>query len=146
MNTTRGFSLLELLIVMTIILILVGIAIPGYKYVMQSAHESAATTQLNSIRTMEVAYKARHDRFATIDDLVAEKLLDSRFGTAVSGYVYNISVSGGDYTATATPASTNDAKYGYVITSDDNVPRYQEAKQPTCDPCFPPNKGGLPVQ
>jgi len=131
---------------MAIILILVGIAIPGYKYVMQSAHESAATTQLNSIRTMEVAYKTRHDRFATIDDLIAEKLLDSRFLTTVSGYVYSVSVSGGDYTATATPASINDGKYGYLITPDDNTPRYQTAKQPNCDPCFPPNKGGLPVQ
>src|SRR5215467_245606 len=102
MKRNRGFSLLELLIVMAIILILVGIAIPGYKYVMQSAHESAATTQLNSIRTMEVAYKARHDKFATIEDLVAERLLDSRFGAAVSGYVFNVTVSGGDYTATAT--------------------------------------------
>ena len=146
MNTTRGFSLLELLIVMAIILILVGIAIPGYKYVMQAAHESAATTQLNSIRTMEVAYKTRHDRFATIDDLIAERLLDTRFQTAVSGYVFNIAASGGDYTATATPASTNDGKYGYIVTSDDNSPRYQVTKQSSCDPCFPPNKGGLPVQ
>ena len=52
----RGFSLLELLIVVAIILIIATIAIPSLLRSRQAANESAAVANLRTINTAEVTY------------------------------------------------------------------------------------------
>ncbi len=59
MNTrkrSRGFSLIELLIVVTIILIIAAIAIPRLLQVKQLANATAAVSNMRSINTAETAY------------------------------------------------------------------------------------------
>jgi type IV pilus assembly protein PilA len=126
MKNNRGFSLLELLIVVAIILIIATIAIPSLLRSRQAANESAAVANLRTINTAEVTYlSSAGGTYGTLTDLVTAGLLDSRFssGNPVSGYNYGIDATIGDYTAASYPASPNAGRYGYY-SGPDAVVRY----------------------
>ena len=150
MNNNRGFSLLELLIVVAIILIIATIAIPNLLRSRQAAAETAAVQTLKAVNTAEVIYMSTSSgKFGTLPDLVTAGLLDSRFaGGSVSGYNFVVTASGSDYTATAMPASTNSGRFAY-FTSPDAVVRYSSATSGCGGPggnCFPTGMSGVPVQ
>jgi prepilin-type N-terminal cleavage/methylation domain-containing protein len=150
MKSNRGFSLLELLIVVAIILIIATIAIPNLIRSRQAAQESAAVTTLKTINTAEVTYlSSAGGKYGTIGDLVAAGLLDSRFSSSsVGGYTFTVTASGSDYTATATPTSANNGRYAY-FSYPDAVIRYSTATSGCGSPggqCFPAGMSGQPVQ
>src|SRR5262249_2937435 len=118
-NADKGFSLLELLIVVAIILIIATIAIPNLLRARQAANESAAVAQLRTIVTAEVTYfSGAQNNAGNIAQLMGAGLIDGRFGGTMSGYNYDITASGADYTATATPASASTGRFGYYTTPD----------------------------
>jgi len=146
MKTNRGFSLLELLIVVAIILIIATIAIPSLLRSRQSAQESAAVAQIRTVNTAEITYlSSNQGSYGGIAELITQGLVDSRFAGSVSGYSFSVSASGSDYTVVATPTSTNAGRFGYYSTPD-AVIRYATATSATCNPCYPPNLSGAPVQ
>ena len=143
MKDRRGFSLLELLIVVAIILIIATIAIPSLLRSRQAANESAAVANLRTINTAEVTYlSSSGGNYGDLTALVGAGLLDDTFiGTATrpkAGYVYNITATGSDYTATADPASTNTGRFGYYSVPD-AVVRYNTTLAPA-------GQGGRSVQ
>src|SRR6478752_728337 len=91
-KTNKGFSLLELLIVVAIILIIATIAIPSLLRSRQAAHEAAAVATLRTINTAQVTYlTTAQGKFGDMDSLIAAALLPSNFGTGpVSGYNFSI--------------------------------------------------------
>jgi prepilin-type N-terminal cleavage/methylation domain-containing protein len=115
----KGFSLLELLIVVAIILIIATIAIPSLLRSRQAANESSAVAELRTINTAQITYlSSAQGNYGDITQLVSAGLLDSRFNGTLSGYQFNITASAGDYTATAVPASPSNGRYGYYSTPD----------------------------
>src|SRR5262249_51843475 len=127
MKNNRGFSLLELLIVVAIILIIATIAIPSLLRSRQAAQESSAVSNIRTINTAEVTYlSSAGGNYGSIPELVTAGLLDSRYLTSLSGYTFVVTASGSDYTANATPTSTNAGRYGYYSLPD-AVVRYQTA-------------------
>jgi len=60
---SKGFTLIELMIVVAIIAILAAIAIPQYKKFQLKAKTAEAKTNLGAIRTCEEAYAAEHDLY-----------------------------------------------------------------------------------
>jgi len=120
----KGFSLLELLIVVAIILIIATIAIPSLLRSRQAANESAAVAQVRTITTAEVTYlSSSGGSYGTISQLVSAGLLDNTFNGTKSGYTYTVQTTGTDYTIFTQPASTNNGRYGYYSIPD-GVVRY----------------------
>jgi type IV pilus assembly protein PilA len=134
-NNNKGFSLLELLIVVAIILIIATIAIPSLLRSRQAANESAAVANVRTLNTAQVTYlSSAAGAYGSIANLIAEKLVDDTFDTTTrpkAGYLYDIELGSGnqDYTITADPASTNSGRYGYYSTPD-AVVRYSPTLAP----------------
>jgi type IV pilus assembly protein PilA len=144
-KTNRGFSLLELLIVVAIILIIATIAIPSLLRSRQAANESSAVANVRTINTAEVTYlSSAGGNYGDVDDLISAGLIDSRFNGPVSGYSFTVDATGADYTAWAYPTSTNSGRYGYYSLPD-AVVRYADSTT-NCSPCFPGTSSGAPVQ
>jgi prepilin-type N-terminal cleavage/methylation domain-containing protein len=150
MKNDRGFSLLELLIVVAIILIIATIAIPSLLRSRQAAQESSAVAQIRTINTAEVTYlSSNQGNYGDIPSLITQGLLDTRFAPPgiVSGYAYLLTASGSDYTVTAMPTSPNSGRYGYFSVPD-AVIRYSTQTGSCGGPggnCFPNNQSGNPV-
>jgi prepilin-type N-terminal cleavage/methylation domain-containing protein len=64
-GSQRGFSLLELMIVIAIIVTLSAMTIPSYLRARQRAYEASAVGFAHSVQTDQVAYKATHGSYAT---------------------------------------------------------------------------------
>src|SRR3954470_17822503 len=60
----RGFSLIELLIVIAIILIIITIAVPKFNQTQMYMRETAAVKAIQTIHQMEVQYQSQYGRFA----------------------------------------------------------------------------------
>jgi prepilin-type N-terminal cleavage/methylation domain-containing protein len=146
MNRHRGFSLLELLIVVAIILIIATIAIPSLLRSRQSAQESSAVAQLRTINTAEVTYiSSNQGSYGDLPSLITQGLIDSRFSGSVSGYSFTVTAAGANYTANANPTSTNAGRFGYYSVPD-AVIRFATYQGGTCTPCYPGALSGAPVQ
>lgn len=72
----RGFTLIEILIVFTLIGILVGLAIPQYKYATKRAREAVLKENLFQMRKLINQYYADKEKFPmSLQTLVDEKYL-----------------------------------------------------------------------
>lgn len=92
----RGFSLIELLIVMAIIAIIVAIAIPTHHAGVRKANEATAVATLNAIKLAQAKYIIDHDnQYGTFRELFQEGYLDKRFNDdqpRIKGYIFTLTL------------------------------------------------------
>ena|ERR1035438_4874611 len=60
----RGFSLIELLIVVAIIMIIIGIAAPKYKQALTLSQQTAAIATIRTIHTAQTQYFSQYGKYA----------------------------------------------------------------------------------
>jgi prepilin-type N-terminal cleavage/methylation domain-containing protein len=87
----KGFSLIELLIVVAIIGIIAAIAVPRLMVAQQAAHETAALGEVQTIGKSQVLYSITkgHGKYGSLADLGAQGMIDSVMTSGTKGgYVY----------------------------------------------------------
>ena len=152
----RGFSLIELLIVVAIILIIASIAIPNLLRARMSANEAAAVSGVRTINTVQITYISSYPTVGYASTLAAlggtscappsaagACLIDSQLASgSKSGYTF--ALSGGEGTPTmsyqiiASPTTPNQTGIRYFCSFADAVPRASSTAITTCDFSIPP--------
>ena len=112
-KSSRGFSLIELLIVVAIILIIAAIAVPNLLRSRIAANQASAVGSLRTLNTAEVTYATTYNTgySATLGDLGPNAAGSSPVATA-AGLVDEVLSGSLAGTATATTSS----KSGYQFT------------------------------
>ncbi len=101
------------------ILIVAAISIPAFLRSRQAANEAGAVAAVRMINSAEATFKSsKGSGYGNLPSLVSEGLLDNSFLEEKAGYRYSIDASNTDYTAVATPLSSNTARFEYFSTSD----------------------------
>jgi type IV pilus assembly protein PilA len=123
----KGFSLIELLIVVAVILVIAAIAIPNLIRSRMAANEASAVASLRSINTSQVVYQNTYGPgFATnlldlSDGGSAANCLPSATPTATSSCLIDAALTSGTksgYTFLYTPVSVGPTVVTYSVNAD----------------------------
>lgn len=149
-QSENGFSLIELLVVVAIILIIAAISIPNLLRARIAANESSAVASLRSLNTAQISYNSYYPTVGFATTLAAlgganctppgsnsACFIDSLLASGTkSGYSFTLSGTSGTPNATyqirADPLSPNQTGVRYFCTFADAVIRVGSASLTSC--------------
>jgi len=151
-----GFSLIELLIVVAIILIIASIAIPNLLTARMSANEAAAVEAVRTINTAQIMYHSNYPEEGYASTLAAlggsgcappgpasACLIDTQLASGTkSGYSFTLAGVTGTpatvYQVIASPIAPNQTGVRYFCSFADGVVRFTVSRIETCDATLTP--------
>jgi prepilin-type N-terminal cleavage/methylation domain-containing protein len=149
MHKIKGFSLIELLIVVAIILIIAAIAIPNLVKSKMAANEASAVGATRTITTSELTYASIYPAtgYTALNNLYSAGFVDNLLGSgSKSGYSYSLATSGGTpataFTTNANPITHGTTGTNYYCSDQTGViQRGSSAFGTSTNPC----SGGTPI-
>ena len=119
---TRGFTLVELMIVLAIIAIIAAFAIPNLMKSRMSANETGAIGALRTLMSAQAQYMTRYGRYGDLSELNGDGLIDDSIaGGRKTGYFYGEMDTFSDYAYTFDCIPGDDGRSGikeFIVTQN----------------------------
>ena len=131
MKENKGFSLIELMIVVLVIGIIAALSMPNLAKSKMAAHESSAISGMRTLVTAQITFATRSGSgnfAADLTELEAANLIDSVMGSGTAeAYSFAVSGSGIQYTIDARPLVYGSSGIRSFFTDESGAIRYTTA-------------------
>ena len=108
----KGFSLIELLIVVVIVGIIAAVSVPAYQKATKAAENASAFSMMRTLHSHETTYFSQHGRFGRLDEIYPQL---SGQGTLVVDKIVR-----GKHTYEMAPATDTQLQGGFTIQASRN--------------------------